>query len=74
MLRFLLRDAKTGVSCGEFLVAQGRWAFGDVFTTGEGRRLRIVDMREDRERNDIAGVWMVEPVERKTGHARQASA
>ena len=68
VLRFLLRDAKTRDSCGEFLVSQGRWAIGDVFKTGEGLRLRIIDMREDRERNDVAGVWMVEPAETKSGH------
>ena len=64
VLRFLLRDAKSGDATGEFRVAQGRWGLGDVFTDGDGRKLRIVDMLEDRERLDVAGVWLVEPAER----------
>jgi hypothetical protein len=65
VLRFLLRDSKSGGACGEFRVAQGRWALGDVFQTDDGRRLRIVDMLEDRKRFDVAGVWLVQPVEPK---------
>ena len=41
---------------------------GEVFKTGEGLKVRIIDMREDRERNDVADVWMVEPAETRSGH------
>ncbi len=63
VLRFLLRDTKSGDERGEFRVAQGRWGLGDVFQTGDGRRFRIVDMLEDRTRLDVAGVWLVAPAE-----------
>jgi hypothetical protein len=43
--RFLLRDADTGDAAGEFHVANPRWGLGDVFVTGDGRRLR--DRRHD---------------------------
>jgi hypothetical protein len=43
------------------------WGLGDIFTTGDGRKLRIVDMLElpEQQKPDLrlAGVWVVEPVE-----------
>ena len=62
--RFLLRDAETGDAAGEFRVSSPVWGLGDVFVTGDGRRLRIVDMLDPPpERDDVDGLWLVEPVE-----------
>lgn len=61
---FLLRDAETGDDAGSFRVSNPRWGLGDVFVTGDGRRLRIVDMLEVVP-TGVNGVWLVEPVEPK---------
>jgi hypothetical protein len=49
---------------GEFVSATPEWDVGDRFTTGDGRRLRIVDMLETADDVRVYGAWVVEPVDR----------
>jgi hypothetical protein len=43
------------------------WGLGDVFTAGDGRKLRIVDMLQLPEQDAVdlrlGGVWVVEPAD-----------
>jgi hypothetical protein len=43
------------------------WGLGEVFTTGDGRRLQIVDIlpvqKSAREDLRFMGVWRVEPAD-----------
>jgi hypothetical protein len=52
---------------GKVMLATTAWGLGDVFTTGDGRKLRIVDMLPvpESEAGDLrlGGVWVVEAVE-----------
>jgi hypothetical protein len=64
--RIVLRDLD-GDDAGEFQTLTLAWGLGDVFTTGDGRKLRIVDMLPVPLEADIrlGGLWMVEPAERR---------
>lgn len=61
MYRIVLRDLD-GDDAGEFRTSTLAWGLGETFTTGDGRRLRIVDMLPVPESDDprLAGAWMVE--------------
>jgi hypothetical protein len=50
---------------GEFHTAVPNWSVGDTFTTGDGRRFRILKIApiEDVDAAVFNGLWMVEPVE-----------
>jgi hypothetical protein len=47
--------------------SEAAWGLGDVFTTGDGRKLRIVDLLQlpEQEAVDLrrGGVWVVEPAD-----------
>jgi hypothetical protein len=43
MFRYVLRDAEMN-DVGEVTFATTAWGLGDSFTTGDGRKLRIIDM------------------------------
>ncbi len=63
--RFKLAYAD-GEDAGEFVTAVPDWQSGDVFRTGDGRRLRIlsilpVELIDEWERAAYA-LWEVEPV------------
>jgi hypothetical protein len=60
----VLRDLD-GDDAGEFRTAHIPWGLGDVFTTGDGRRLRIVDILPVVVDDDprVGGCWMVEPAD-----------
>jgi hypothetical protein len=63
--RVVLRDLD-GDDAGELQAATLAWGLGDVFTTGDGRKLRIVDQLPVPLEPDIrlGGVWMVEAAEK----------
>ena len=59
-----LRDAESADTAGTFTTAvPGPWNIGDIFITGDGRRLRIVDIIDSEPPDDprCTGVWLVEP-------------
>ena len=63
--RFKLAYAD-GEDAGEFVTAVPDWHSGDVFRTGDGRRLRILsivplELVDEAERAAFA-LWEVEPV------------
>jgi hypothetical protein len=62
----VLRDTDMN-DLGSVTFSTPQWGLGDVFTTGDGRKLRIVDVLElpESEAVDLrlGGVWVVEPVE-----------
>jgi hypothetical protein len=63
--RYELRD-RQGEYRGTFVTDDRSWQVGDVFTTGDGRVLRILGTavpEQSRERPAYAGGWIVEPVE-----------
>ena len=67
--RYELRDRK-GEYVGTFVTGARSWQTDDVFTTGDGRVLRIIRIaavpQGSRERPAYTGGWTVEPVERTT--------
>lgn len=62
--RYELRYESGGYA-GTFVTAEAAWAVGDVFTTGDGRTLRITEIvpAEQIEASDRPkhGLWEVEP-------------
>jgi hypothetical protein len=64
MFPYVLRDAETMDDVGVFTSATSAWGLGEPFTTGDGRRLRIVDMLPSSS-PDVrdGGVWLVEPAD-----------
>jgi hypothetical protein len=67
--RYELRD-RQGDYVGTFVTDDRSWQTDDVFTTGDGRVLRIIRIaavpQRSRERPAYTGGWTVEPVERTT--------
>jgi hypothetical protein len=56
-----------GTDAGAFVTAVPNWQPGDVFRTGDGRRLRIVRMvpverLEEFVDEPVYAIWEVEPV------------
>jgi hypothetical protein len=66
MFRFVLRDTDMN-DLGSVTFSTTTWSLGDVFTTGDGRKLRIVDMLNLPEQDAVdlrlGGVWVVEPAD-----------
>jgi hypothetical protein len=62
-----------GGDAGEFQTLTLAWGLGDVFTTGDGRKLRIVDQLPIPVDADIrlGGLWMVEPTDVQRGLVRE---
>lgn len=63
--RYELCD-RHGDYIGTFVTDQERWQLGDVFTTGDGRALRIIGTtvpEQSHERPAYTGGWKVEAVE-----------
>ena len=64
--RYELRDRQGGY-VGTFVTDDRSWQAGDLFTTGDGRVLRIVGIAAvpqlSRDRPAYTGGLMVEPVE-----------
>ncbi len=63
--RYELRDAQGGYR-GTFVTDDRGMEVGDVFTSGDGRVLRIVGTavpQRSLDRPAYAGGWIVEPVE-----------
>jgi hypothetical protein len=54
-----------GDEFGEFTTIVPNWSAGDTFTTGDGRKFRILKMAliEDVDNAVFHGMWMVEPGE-----------
>jgi hypothetical protein len=50
---------------GTFVTNVEQWQIGDVFTSGDGRPLRITAIiapEQSRERSSYTGAWEVEPI------------
>ena len=50
---------------GTFVTNVEQWQVGDVFTSGDGRPLRItaiIAAEQSRERPSYTGAWEVEPI------------
>jgi hypothetical protein len=63
--RFELRD-RHGEYMGTFVTDDESWQSGDVFTTGDGRALRIIETtapEKSLERPAYTGGWKVEAAE-----------
>jgi hypothetical protein len=51
-----------GDELGSFAVAVPTWRAGDQFTTGDGRRFRILRIDAEDTAAKFVAVWTVEPV------------
>lgn len=54
-----------GDYAGTFVTDVEQWQIGDVFTSGDGRPLRITAInapRQSRDRPSYTGAWDVEPI------------
>jgi hypothetical protein len=54
-----------GNYAGTFVTGIQQWQIGDVFTSGDGRPLRITainDAKQSRDRPSYTGAWEVEPI------------
>lgn len=62
--RYRLHSSE-GDELGQFNTIVPNWSVGDVFTTGDGRKFRILKMApiEDVDNAVFHGMWMVKPVE-----------
>lgn len=62
--RYLLHDAD-GEDVGEFTTIVPNWSKSDTFTTGDGRRFRILKMVPvfDLGTSVYNAMWQVEPVD-----------
>jgi hypothetical protein len=61
MFRFRL-FSPDGDNLGDFVTAVPDWKVGDTFTTGDGRRFRILAIATDVEPHlPVMALWEVEP-------------
>ena len=62
--RYELRNRR-GDYAGTFVTDVEQWEIGDVFTSGDGRPLRITginDAEQSRDRPSYTCAWEVEPI------------